>query len=38
MEASSQTQNEKGFEWNQSTGMMCNEINIKIGDAEYLKS
>ncbi len=33
MEASSQTQNEKGFEWNQST--ICNKSNIKIGDAAY---
>ena len=33
MEPSSQSQNDKGFEWNQS--MMWNKSNIKIGDAEY---
>jgi hypothetical protein len=33
MEPSSQSHNDKGFEWN--PGMMCEKSNIKIGDAEY---
>ena len=33
MEPSSQSHNDKGFEWN--PGMMCDKSNIKIGDAEY---
>ncbi len=33
MEPSSQSHNDKGFEWNQS--MMFNKSSIKVGDAEY---
>jgi len=33
MEPSSQSHNDKGFEWN--PGMMCDKSNIKIGNAEY---